>query len=151
MSGCGVLVLAGIGGAMGLGGSGQFSQQMQTAGLTGINLVAAALQYAIALGLAVYLLIASISLIKRNRSGVRHMVRWSWIRIAAFVFTTVLGLATANYGQMNQQLGGQGKSFIIGMAIGGILLSAVFALWFPVLNLIWFRRAVIRAETEQWM
>ncbi|MCA9307254.1 MAG: hypothetical protein KDA16_12020 [Phycisphaerales bacterium] len=126
-SGCGMLFLAGIGGALGLGGGGRFSQQMQASGVSGMSLVAGGVQYVVTMALAVYLL------------------------IAAFGVTTVLGFVTTNYNQLNQQMGGQSQAFMIGVIVGGIAVSAIFALWFPVLNLIWFRRAVIRDEVSQWM
>lgn len=150
-SGCGMLFLAGIGGALGLSGSGQFSQQMQSSGVSAMSLVAGGVQYVVTMALAVYLLIASIGLLKRTASGARHFVLWSWVRIAAFGVTTVLGFVTTNYNQMNQRMGGQSQAFMIGVIVGGIAVSAIFALWFPVLNLIWFRRAVIRDEVSQWM
>lgn len=147
-SGCGLLMMAGLAGAMGLGQ--QMSQQLQTAGVTGVALAVGVAKSVLIMALAVYLLVACIGLLRRARSGAEHLTRWAWLRIAAFVVTTILELVTTNYGHLQQQAGQNSMAFIGGFMVIGVLLALVFALWFPVLVLIWFRREVIRDEVAGW-
>jgi len=147
-TGCGAIMLAGVGGA--LGSMGGMGQQMQAAGLTGIAMIVGVLKLIVSMGLAVFLLVASIGVLKRTRSGADQMVMWSWARIVLGIIFLVLELATTNYGAVQQQGGGVPQGVLIGSIIFGVVIGLVFMLWFPVLNLIWFNRATIRAEVSQW-
>lgn len=147
-SGCGLLFFAGVGGAMGFG---QFSQQMQGAGVTGAALASGIVKASIGLGLAVYLLYASIALLKRTGTSPAHMTRWAWLRVVAFFLTTILEIATTNFAMLQQQAGQAGAGIVIGMIVAGVAVGMLFSLWFPVLTLIWFRRPVIREEVARWI
>lgn len=71
-SGCGILAVASLGA---MGGLGQFSQIQGGNNLTGVAMVIAVAKLACIMALSIYLLIASIGLLRRQRSSAIQIIR----------------------------------------------------------------------------
>lgn len=143
ISGCGMLAIAGVG-IINMSGA----MVPRSTGAQ-IPIPVTAIKVAILLGLAVFLLVASVGLLQRHRSGAKQMVHWARPRIAAAIVITALHLATTNYFNLGGRSGASGGMLTGAVAIGAVVGFSV-SIAFPIFLLIWFRRDNIQREVEQW-
>jgi hypothetical protein len=99
----------------------------------------------IGLALAILLLVGSIGLVRRKRSGVQMCAIWAVVQIIWVVLAIGLNYWFIAHATSGQQAPGQ----MFGTGIG-LCCSAIFGLILPILMLIWFNLGGSKAEIATW-
>lgn len=103
---------------------------------------------AVEMGLAVLLFVGAIALRRRRQSGVYLCRAWAWLAIVWVV--AVMGWALWWLRQYQGEIPGISHIAWQGFAMLGILFALAVLLAWPIFLLVWFGRADIRAEYEEW-
>lgn len=112
----------------------------------------------ITLGLAVLLLVAGITLMRRVASGRGLCRTWAVLKILLVTVNAVIGYfmatqmadAMTQMQQQNPAMQGAPAGFMQGMAGIGVCVGLVWGWALPIFMLIWFSRARIKEETASW-
>lgn len=137
--------------------AGMVPEEQRPATPQGLQLVVQVAQMCTAFALSVWLLVAGIGLTRRRPWSRAHCMGWSVVKILLVVVGTVAGalFAPDSVQQVNDQLsqgGRQTPPFTMTTQIIYIILL-ISLLWFlvwPVVLLLWFSRASVKAEVEAW-
>lgn len=113
-------------------------------------------QLCIAFLLSLWLLIAGIGLVKRRRWSRSNHIAWAFAKILISVVSAVISFVVLEdfVNMINDQMstGGQTPPFTFSSQLFMIILivSIVWYLIYPIFVLIWFSRATVKAEVQQW-
>jgi hypothetical protein len=116
----------------------------------------------VGLGLALTVIVAGVKIFRRRRRGV--LLGWIWApgKLAFTVLAALLGHAiqTTQMAGMREALASRSGADARALALGtdiadafgmlGIVLAVAWGWALPVVWMIWFRRAKVRAETRHW-
>jgi hypothetical protein len=123
----------------------------------GLQLFAQIFQMCAAFGLSLWLLIAGIGLTRRRAWSRAHSIGWSVAKILLTVISTATGMLFVgdSVDQINSQLSQNGTvtpPFTVGPALFTvfIMISALWAILWPVFLLIWFSRGAVKDEVAAW-
>lgn len=108
--------------------------------------------HVVAEGLAGWLLGVGVGLARRRRWGAAHARLWAWAKIAFAVISIGLGFALQSTDAIKEaqaEAGVPAEMMVLIMVVGG-LVSLGWALWLPVLLLVWLRRKPVRTQWEAW-
>lgn len=100
------------------------------------------------LALAVLLIIGSVALRRRRRSGVSLSRVWAWLAIVWVVLIMARGVWWLL--RFQGEIVGIPYATWQGFAVLGILMALALLLAWPVFLLVWFARPEIRAEVAEW-
>ncbi|MBY0312792.1 MAG: hypothetical protein K2W85_12045 [Phycisphaerales bacterium] len=107
--------------------------------------------------IAIVLLVGAILLLRRNPTSIRVLSVWAVLKIIFALGSGVI--ATFMQLEQAQAIAGTptggapmpiSANAMTAISIFGILLSLLWAMAFPFVLLIWFRRQPVRAEIDRW-
>lgn len=108
---------------------------------------------ALSLLIALLLVVAGASLVKRRRTGIRLARVWAVSKMLLAIVGAFVGLAMQQdqFQQMSQQNSPlPGAPFLDVMVFVGVVIGLLWSCTFPVFVLIWFSRGKVKAEYCQW-